>query len=47
MLYRKAETGDLVFDGNNGRVAGDEHVVGVDNGDGEDDSVWRRLQGMY
>ena len=47
MLYREVETGDVVFDGNNGRVAGDEHVVGVDNGDGEDDSVWRRLQGMY
>ena len=47
MLYREVETGDVVFDGNNGRVVGDEHIVGVVNGDGEGDSVWRRLQGMY
>ena len=34
MLYREVETGDVVFDGNIGRVAGDEHIVGVVNGDG-------------
>ena len=42
MLYREVETGDVVLDGNIGRVPGDEHIVWVVNGDGKGDSVWRR-----
>ena len=32
MPYREVETGDVVFDGNIGRVTGDELIVGVVNG---------------
>ena len=46
MLYREVETGDVVFDGNIGRVAGDEHIVRVVNGDGGGDSLQRRWQSM-
>ena len=45
MFYREVETGDVVLDGNIGRVSGDEHIVGVVNGDGKGDSVWRRCSG--
>ena len=42
MLYREVETGDVVFDGNIGRVAGDEHIVGVVNGDGGGEEYVKR-----